>query len=469
MTFVPADPVARIRARLDHPVIDADGHQIEFMPLVRDHVVDLAGADAARHLDALVAGGSRVLEHPPGDARRRRGLFRTGWWSVPTRNTLDRATCMLPALLHARLDEIGIDFAVLYPTYGFFAGLPATPELRAVFARAFNRYSAEAFAGFRDRLEPAAVIPMTQPDEAVAELHHAVEELGLKAVMLAGIVARPWPGADPDSAARWQDTLAHDSDLDYEPVWRACAELGVAPGFHSGGQGWGTRMSTRNYLYNHVGSFAAAAESTARALFFGGVPRRYPGLRFAFLEGGAAWAAALQSDLVGHWEKRNRDAVLRYDPDALDRAELARWFDEYARGRASTATDRLDYGIHMLSSPITDPTVLDEFAESEVAEPDDITGIFRDQYYFGCEADDPMNAVAFDRTLHPGGTRLNAVFGSDLGHWDVPDLRAVLPEAWEAVERGHLSEDDFRAFTFEHTRALYGPAFFSGTVLESSV
>lgn len=466
--FVPTDAVARIRSRIDHPIVDADGHQIEFMPIVRDLVVELAGEAAAQRLDELVTSGTRVLQWPEGDERRRRGLFRTGWWSVPTRNTLDRATCTLPSLLYQRLDQLGIDVAVLYPTYGFFAGLPAAPELRSVFARAFNRYSAEAFAGLRDRLEPVAVIPMTDPAEAVAELHYAVGELGLRAVMLAGIIARPWPGAE-DSPARWMDTLAHDSPFDYEPVWRTCAELGVTPAFHSGGQGWGTRMSTSNYLYNHLGSFAAAAETAARSLFFGGVPRRYPDLRFVFLEGGVAWAAALHADLLGHWTKRNRDAVLHYDPEALDRGELERWFDEYATGRTRDARDRLDYGLHLLSEPVADRTLLDEFASSGITDPADITDVFARQYHFGCEADDPMNAIAFDRALNPGGIRLKAVFGSDLGHWDVPDLREVLPEAWELVDDGHITEDDFADFTFGNAVSLYGPEFFGETVVASAV
>jgi predicted TIM-barrel fold metal-dependent hydrolase len=391
-------------------------------------------------------------------------LFRTGWWSLPTRNALDRATCTLPSLLYDRLDEIGIDFAVLYPTYGFFAGLPAAPELRAVFARAFNRYSAEVFAGLRDRLEPVAVIPMTDPMEAVAELHYAVHELGLRAVMLAGIVARPWPGAE-ESTARWMDTLAHDSPFDYEAVWRTCAELGVAAAFHSGGQGWGTRMSTTNYLYNHLGSFGAAAETAARSLFFGGVPRRYPDLRFVFLEGGVAWAAALHADLLGHWAKRNRDAVLHYDPEALDRAELDAWFDKFATGRVRELRDRLDYGVHLLSEPVADRALLDEFATTGITGPADITEIFARQYHFGCEADDPMNAVAFDRTLNPGGIRLKAVFGSDLGHWDVPDLREVLAEAWELVDDGRITDDDFADFTFRNAVSLYGAEFFSETVV----
>ena len=36
MEFLPSDDVTRIKAGLDHPVIDADGHAIEYLPLVRD-------------------------------------------------------------------------------------------------------------------------------------------------------------------------------------------------------------------------------------------------------------------------------------------------------------------------------------------------------------------------------------------------------------------------------------------------
>src|SRR5207248_2777926 len=79
------------------------------------------------------------------------------------------------------------------------------------------------------------------------------------------------------------------------------------------------RTSPTNYGFNHIGNFAAAGELTARSLFFGGVPMRFAQLRFAFLEGGAGWACSLLGDLLGHWEKRNRDAIGQYDPAALDR------------------------------------------------------------------------------------------------------------------------------------------------------
>jgi hypothetical protein len=96
----------------------------------------------------------------------------------------------------------------------------------------------------------------------------------------------------------------------------------------------------------------------------------------------------------------------------------------------------------------------------------DIIKVFTRSFFFGCEADDPMTAVAFNGTS--GLPRLNAVFSSDIGHWDVPDMACVLCEAYEPVEHGHLSEDDFRAFTFEHIARFYNdanPALFDGTTV----
>jgi predicted TIM-barrel fold metal-dependent hydrolase len=471
-SFVPSDEVAAIRGRLQHPVIDSDGHLLEFLPIVRDNIVELAGESVAARFDQVVNGGRTIHRFTPGDERRKMGLSRTAFWGVPTRNTLDRATAMFPALLYRRLDELGIDYALLYPTFGLTVTALPDDELRRAMARAFNQYYADAYADYRDRLEPVACIPMFDPDEAVAELRYAVGELGLKAVMMAGVIPRSLPGFEGSRAARWIDTLGHDSIHDYDPVWETCVELGVAPTFHAGGQGWGTRMSTTNYVYNHIGNFAAAGEAAARSLFFGGVPRRFPELRFAFQEGGVAWACNLYSDILGHFEKRNKDAIGHYDPRELDLDQLRSLFDEYASDDMRVRAERFTYGLNMLSELEDDPAVIDEFASSLVTGPDDVLDIFTRQYHFGCEADDPMNALAFNRDLNPHGARLRGVFASDIGHWDVPEFRGVLPEAYELVEDGHFSEEDFMEFVFGNPVSLWAganPAFFKGTVVESAV
>ena len=59
--------------------------------------------------------------------------------------------------------------------------------------------------------------------------------------------------------------------------------------------------------------------------------RRFPEMNFAFLEGGVAWAAALYSDIVGHWEKRNLAALRAHlDPALVDRDLIVEMLGRYA-------------------------------------------------------------------------------------------------------------------------------------------
>ena len=101
--YQPSDGVRRIRAQLAHPIIDSDGHLIEFLPLVRDLVVDLAGESVAERFDAVVHSGA-ALQKVSDEVRKRHGVSQSPWWGIPTRNTLDRATAMLPRVLYERLD-----------------------------------------------------------------------------------------------------------------------------------------------------------------------------------------------------------------------------------------------------------------------------------------------------------------------------------------------------------------------------
>src|SRR5262249_17267918 len=155
-----------------------------------DLLVDEAGDEVARRFDDTLTGTAKVRDLD--DATRRAvGYSRTGWWGVPARNTLDRATSMLPKLLYERLDDIGIDVAILYPTVGLMPMALDDAELRGALARACNRYVAEVYAPYRDRLLPVAVIPTFTPDEAIAELGFAYETLGLRAFLFGGLVLRP--------------------------------------------------------------------------------------------------------------------------------------------------------------------------------------------------------------------------------------------------------------------------------------
>jgi predicted TIM-barrel fold metal-dependent hydrolase len=462
-----------IRQRLNHPILDADGHWIEFTPAVFDYLRDVAGGEmVARYRSWLRNRSIMAWYHLSPAERRDRRAVRPVWWPLATKNTLDRATATFPKLLRERLDETGIDFTALYPSLGLLASQIDEEDLRRAVCRAFNRFSADAFREYSDRMTAAAIIPMHSPQEAIEELEYAVKTLGLKTLFMAAYAKRPIPyverkfGEEAGRFAFWLDFFCLDSEYDYDPVWAKCVELRVIPGFHSGGF-WGSRTSSSNFMYNHIGHFASASEAICKGLFMGGVTRRFPSLNFTFLECGVGWGCSLYADLIGHWERRNIEAIENYNPANLNVEVLL----ELGRKYGGKITEgKLNDGVFPLFDTREDRAMLDEFAPCGIKDKRDIKDLFVPHFYFGCEADDPITAWAFDTKKNPYGLKLNAIFSSDIGHWDVVDLREVTSEAYELVEHGLLNEDEFRDFTFTNAARMWGsmnPDFFKGTVVES--
>src|SRR5262247_1623705 len=324
----------QLRARLSHPVIDADGHWIEYGPVMREEFRRIGG-DAA--IEGLALASQRVpnsLKMTVAERTRRR-VGQEAFWSSPCENVLDRATAMMPRLMHERLDDLGIDFSVVYPTAGLSYHRMQDTRLRRAICRAYNVFAADQFRGLEDRIIPAAIIPMYTPEEALEELEFTVKQLGYKVVMVGGMMRRRVAGleADAPEASRhveWYDVVGLDSPYDYDPVWAKCLELKVAPSFHNGARSILLRNSPSNFCYNHIGHFASAGHAVAKAMFFGGVTRRFPQLNFAFLEGGVGWACMLYADLIGHWEKRNRGALEHTNPARLDQPRLVALAEKYA-------------------------------------------------------------------------------------------------------------------------------------------
>jgi predicted TIM-barrel fold metal-dependent hydrolase len=460
----------QVRAKIDHPIVDGDGHWVEYDPVFSERMRKVRGDLAADGFLKAMATTRMALQMTPAERRRRR-VAQPAFWARQTENTLDRATAMMPRLLYDRLDELGLDFVVVYPTAGLRLPRIEDDAARRAVIRAYNIVSADYFKGLGDRLTPAAIIPMHSPDEAIAELEFVTRELGSKVGMFGsnmGRRVRASAANDPDTArlAAWYDVLGLDSEYDYDPVWAKCVELAIAPTFHSASSSQGLRLSPTNFVYNHIGHFAAAGHATAKAIFLGGVTRRFPELRFAFLEGGVGWASQLFGDLVEHWERRSAGALERMHPDRLDRAQLLSLVEKYGYDDIAAALRERgglpDPEQAYLTGGIAD---VDDFAACKIAKKEDWVELYAKPFYFGCEADDRMNATAFGRH-NPFGARLNAIFSSDIGHFDVIDMRDPLPEAYELVEDGHIAPADFRDFTFENAVRLWGtqnPRFFEGT------
>src|SRR2546422_864011 len=377
----------KLRNRLTHPIVDADGHWLEYNPVMREEFRRIGG-DAA--VEALAIASDRIpssLRMSLAERRRRR-VGQEAFWSSPSENVLDRATAMLPRLMYERLDDLGIDFSVVYPTAGLSYHRMQDTRLRRAICRAYNVFAADQFRGLEDRVIPAAIIPMYTPEEAIEEIEFASKQLGYKVILV------------------------------------------------------------------------------------GGVTRRFPDLNFAFLEGGVGWACMLYADLIGHWEKRNRQAIESTNPSKLDRGALLQYAQKYGREALVEAVRRGEGLEGDSNSTLTGGVEdLDDYFRCKIGAKSDIRDLFVPRFYFGCEADDPVNAWAFNKQANPMGARLNALFSSDIGHFDVPDMAEVVPEAYELVEHGLLTDDDFRDFMFANAVRFWGevnPDFFRGTVVEKA-
>jgi hypothetical protein len=134
----------KLHGSLSHPIIDADGHWVEYLPHMRAEFRRIGGDTAVEALDFAsrripASLGMSVAE------RSRRRIGQEAFWFLPTKNTLDRATAMLPRLMYERLDDLGLDFTVIYPTNGLGYHRVPDARLRRALCRAYNVFTADQF------------------------------------------------------------------------------------------------------------------------------------------------------------------------------------------------------------------------------------------------------------------------------------------------------------------------------------
>lgn len=176
----------------------------------------------------------------------------------------------------ADLDQEGIWAEVMYQSIGLWSALIEDQQLIREAARAENEWLVSEIQSVApDRLVPAALMPMLDVADAVAELRHAAE-IGLHLVSL--------PTGNPPGTKDYN----HGS---WEPLWAAAEEAGMVVGFHIGTDGGDPAAKFRGpggAILNYVettygGQYAAMKLVTSGAL------ERHPNLRILVSEGGATW------------------------------------------------------------------------------------------------------------------------------------------------------------------------------------
>jgi hypothetical protein len=83
---------AEIRARLGHPVIDGDGHIVEYGPTDKDYLKEVAGPRIVQRFEAVMSQHVGPYWFNLDTAQRRDiGVPRGPWWGCSTSSPLDAA------------------------------------------------------------------------------------------------------------------------------------------------------------------------------------------------------------------------------------------------------------------------------------------------------------------------------------------------------------------------------------------
>jgi predicted TIM-barrel fold metal-dependent hydrolase len=178
------------------------------------------------------------------------------------------------------LDSFGLDASVLFPNYGLLweQRLASDRAAQRANARAYNRFVAGICADGEGRLFGVAHVLLHDPEWAVEEIGRARAD-GVRLAMIA-----PAPVDDKP--------LSHP---DFDPVWAAFSDHGVAPVFHvsefesplhpawrQGEPEEGERLFDSIFLY--LAPAVALAD-----LILNGVLERFPSLRVGVVELTASW------------------------------------------------------------------------------------------------------------------------------------------------------------------------------------
>ncbi|HWO41676.1 MAG TPA: amidohydrolase family protein [Candidatus Eisenbacteria bacterium] len=246
-------------SRIATRVIDGDGHVIEDTAGIIAHMSSPYREIARRKgvifppLDHLHTG--RAVETPPQrDGRAPVGP--EGWLEF--------------------LDDVGIEWTVLYPTVALAYGKIVSLDYAVEAARAYNDWLYDTYLSFNPRFKGMALIPMQDPEAAAAELRRAVTELRMLGAMM------PSNGLPAPLGSKI-----------YWPVYAEADRLGCCLAIHGGAHDRFGMDHMNMYVPVHALGHPWGLTINCASILYNGIFERFPRVRIAFLEGGVAWLLLL--------------------------------------------------------------------------------------------------------------------------------------------------------------------------------
>ena len=191
------------------------------------------------------------------------------------------------------MDEIGVYAQIVYPNILGFGGhktAQVDKHLRLAVVQIFNDYMADLQEKSKGRLNPMALLPWWDINEAVKEVERTAK-LGMHGINI---------NSDPQSA-RFSDGSEPLPDLGAEywnPLWEVCQDKDIPINFHIGGSeqsmnfigttGWHSLPQKYRGALGGASQFFDNGRVLAN-LIYTGLLDRYEKLQFVSVESGIGW------------------------------------------------------------------------------------------------------------------------------------------------------------------------------------
>ena len=314
-------------------VIDSDGHVIE-PDTVWSEYAEPEFRDCSHPGGRVRAGDGDHARLPRHAGVVPRGQGEDHWeavaedtdWEEESKHKMARPGGYDPVARLVDMDAEGIDVAVLYPT-AMLTWIEEADIFGAA-CRAYNNWLHDYCSAGPDRLYPVALVPLQDPDAAVARCGGRSSELGAKAVMIrpARVHRRAASSTIPPttrSGPRRADSTARSACTRHPTAtWPTAAGCSGSPT---------ASINPTEGLALRQGLTNAFDLQMAVAYFvLGGICERHPDLRVAFLEGTGGWIVPMlqrfdhQFEIFGSSDQSTlpsevfaRQCMISFDPDEV--------------------------------------------------------------------------------------------------------------------------------------------------------
>lgn len=183
----------------------------------------------------------------------------------------------------AHMDELGVSTHVLYPSI-FLRPLARHPEVEVALARGYNRWLANIWEQEKLRLRWAVIVPTLEMDVAIEELHYGKAH-GACGVFMRGI----------EGEHRLTDPYLF-------PLWEEAERLDMPICIHAATG----NFSFFDYFARDAGfsTFKLPAVGAFHDIIMKNMHKKFPDLRWGFVEVSASWVPYAMNDLSIRYNKQ---------------------------------------------------------------------------------------------------------------------------------------------------------------------